>query len=100
MRPHPRSKKRYRRDRKRHERRMAAIDWLTRAIFNLFPPTSWKTAMPLFEGAKENTGIIWSNVMNEPDRISFTMEIAMAVQPLPHPEGNSIVYTYNNDNDR
>lgn len=44
------------------------IEWLSLAIFNLFPTTSWKNDIPMF-GAQytgANTGIIWANIAAAP----------------------------------
>lgn len=65
MRPHPRSKRRYWRDRKRQETRLkkrdAALNFLSHAIFSLYPATNWKN-LPVFPEAITNTGIIWANI--------------------------------------
>lgn len=65
MRPHPRSKRRYWRDRKRQETRLkkreAALNFFSRAIFSLFPATTLKN-LPVFPEAITNTGIIWANI--------------------------------------
>jgi len=81
--PHPRSKKRYRRDRLKYERRQQAIRWLAEAICGLFPGTSWKDDIPLFEGANTNKGIIWSFFDN--DTLRAEMSFTVALPPLPDP---------------
>lgn len=73
MRPHQKSKRRYRRDRLRisnKERRArrpgSGIGCLTRAIFNLFSPMDWKS-LPKFENIPlTNRGIIWANLTHDP----------------------------------
>ena len=45
-----------------------AIEWLSLALFKLFPTTSWKNDIPIF-GAQDtgnNLGIIWTNIMADP----------------------------------
>ena len=44
------------------------IEWLSLAIFQLFPSTSWKNEIPLFgaEVTGKNTGIIWANIAAAP----------------------------------
>ena len=44
------------------------IEWLSLAIFTLFPSTSWKNEIPLFsaEVTGKNTGIIWANIAAAP----------------------------------
>lgn len=44
------------------------IEWLSLAIFKLFPATSWKNEIPIF-GANitgKNTGVIWANIAANP----------------------------------
>jgi hypothetical protein len=44
------------------------IEWLSLAIFQLFPTTSWKNDIPMF-GAQytgANTGVIWANISAAP----------------------------------
>lgn len=56
---------------------LTTIEWLSLAIFNLFPSTSWKNDIPMF-GAQmtaENTGIIWANIAADP-------EITRGTQPV------------------
>ena len=44
------------------------IEWLSLAIFKLFPNSSWKNEIPIFgaEMTGKNTGIIWANVAADP----------------------------------
>lgn len=44
------------------------IEWLSLAIFKLFPTTSWKNEIPVFgaEMTGKNTGIIWANIAADP----------------------------------
>ena len=47
---------------------LTTIEWLSLAIFNLFPTTSWKNDIPMF-GAQytgSNTGLIWANIAADP----------------------------------
>lgn len=47
---------------------LTAIEWLSLAIFKLFPSTGWKSSIPIF-GAQEtgnNLGIIWANIAADP----------------------------------
>jgi len=59
------------------------IEWLSLAIFKLFPNSSWKNEIPIFgaEITGKNTGIIWANIAADPT-------IYKGNQPTP---GN---YTY------
>jgi hypothetical protein len=60
------------------------IEWLSLAIFNLFPTTSWKNDIPMFgaQMTSENTGLIWANVAADPT-------ITFGTQPV-----NPANYTY------
>lgn len=44
------------------------IEWLSLAIFELFPTTSWKAPIPMFSAsmASANTGFIWANILANP----------------------------------
>lgn len=44
------------------------IEWLSLAIFKLFPNSSWKNEIPLFaaEITGKNTGVIWANIAADP----------------------------------
>lgn len=44
------------------------IEWLSLAIFKLFPNSSWKNEIPIFgaEMTGKNTGVIWANVAADP----------------------------------
>ena len=44
------------------------IEWLSLAIFKLFPNSSWKNEIPIFgaEMTGKNTGIIWANIASDP----------------------------------
>lgn len=44
------------------------IEWLSLAIFELFPTTSWKAAISMFGAAmaSANTGFIWANIAANP----------------------------------
>lgn len=43
---------------------------LASLIFGLFPTTSWKNQIPIFEGGKlNNTGVIWANVTEPPVKV-------------------------------
>ena len=44
------------------------IEWLSLAIFKLFPSSSWKNEIPIFgaEMTGKNTGIIWANIAADP----------------------------------
>lgn len=44
------------------------IEWLSLAIFELFPTTSWKSPIPMFGAsmASANTGFIWANITANP----------------------------------
>jgi hypothetical protein len=45
-----------------------AIEWLSLAIFKLFPSNAWKNEIPVFgaEMTGKNTGIIWANIAADP----------------------------------
>lgn len=47
---------------------LTTIEWLSLAIFKLFPNSSWKNEIPMFgaEMTGRNTGIIWANVAADP----------------------------------
>lgn len=63
------------------------IEWLSLAIFTLFPTTDWKNDIPMF-GAQmtgANTGIIWANITANP-------AITFGNQPV-----NPADYTYGDD---
>lgn len=47
---------------------LTTIEWLSLAIFALFPSTSWKNDIPMFgaQMTSENTGLIWANVAADP----------------------------------
>lgn len=47
---------------------LTTIEWLSLAIFKLFPSTSWKNDIPLFgaELGSNNTGWIWANIAADP----------------------------------
>lgn len=61
------------------------IEWLSLAIFTLFPTTDWKNDIPMFgaEMTSRNTGIIWANVAADP-------AIYFGTQPVTPAD-----YTYN-----
>lgn len=63
------------------------IEWLSLAIFKLFPNTSWKNDIPLFSAqvTGKNTGIIWPNIAADP-------AIYRGTQP-----NNPADYTYSDD---
>lgn len=44
------------------------IEWLSLAIFNLFPSSDWKADIPMFgaQMTSANTGLIWANVAADP----------------------------------
>lgn len=44
------------------------IEWLSLAIFNLFPSSSWKEGITMFpaEMTGRNTGLIWANIAADP----------------------------------
>ena len=44
------------------------IEWLSLAIFTLFPTTDWKNDIPMFgaQMTSQNTGIIWANIAADP----------------------------------
>lgn len=45
-----------------------ALEWLTLAIFKLFPDNSWKTEIPVFgvSETSKNKGVIWTNIEADP----------------------------------
>jgi hypothetical protein len=47
---------------------LTTIEWLSLAIFNLFPTTSWKNDIPMFGATYtgSNTGLIWANIAADP----------------------------------
>jgi len=61
------------------------IEWLSLAIFELFPTTSWKSMIPIFaaEMTARNTGTIWANIIADPT-------IYKGNQPAP---ANDYTYT-------
>lgn len=63
------------------------IEWLSLAIFALYPSTDWKNDIPMF-GAQmtgQNTGIIWANIAADPT-------ITFGTQPVAPAD-----YTYSDD---
>lgn len=44
------------------------VEWLTLAIFTLYPSNDWKSDIPMFgaEMTSKNTGLIWANVAADP----------------------------------
>lgn len=44
------------------------VEWLTLAIFTLYPSNDWKADIPMFgaEMTSKNTGLIWANVAADP----------------------------------
>jgi len=90
MRPHPRSKKRYWRDRRRHEKREAALNFLARAIFDLFPASSWKDELPLFPGVSTfHKGVIWGHDVF-PGSENSPIVLGGSIKPPPGPFGTNM----------
>lgn len=63
------------------------IEWLTLAIFELFPTTTWKSSIPMFAAQmmSANTGTIWANITANP-------AIYKGTQPV-----NPADYSYDDD---
>lgn len=63
------------------------IEWLSLAIFNLFPSSSWKEGITMFpaEMTGKNTGLIWTNIAADP-------AIYRGAQPVSPAD-----YTYDDD---
>jgi len=73
-----------------------AIEFLSLAIFALFPATSWKNDIPIFgaQMSADNTGFIWANIAAAPTIYKGTQPVtpakytytdtAVAMQPTPY----------------
>lgn len=63
------------------------IEWLSLAIFQLFPSNDWKNDIPMFgaQMTSQNTGLIWPNITAAP-------AITFGAQPV-----NPADYTYTDD---
>jgi len=59
---------------------LTTIEWLSLAIFTLFPTTSWKSKIPMFgaEMTSGNTGLIWANVAADPTITFGTQPVSPA----------------------
>lgn len=57
-----------------------AVEWLTLAIFKLFPDNTWKSEIPIFGIAEttKNTGIIWTNIAADPTITKGTKPVTPA----------------------
>jgi hypothetical protein len=55
-----------------------AIEFLTLAIFALFPATSWKNEIPIFgaQMSSENTGFVWANIAADPTIYKGSLPVA------------------------
>ena len=72
-----------------------AIEFLTLAIFQLFPSSSWKKDIPMFGAtdAENNTGLVWANITaapniyigsqpSNPANYTYT-DAAVSISPVP-----------------